>query len=85
MTAPIALSEAEALLAPMSRFPRVALAVSGGPDSLALMHLAARWHAARGGSPEVTVLTIDHGLRTESREEAEQVGRMAAGTLSPTV
>ena len=38
---PISHAEADRLLAPLARFPRVALAVSGGPDSLALMHLAA--------------------------------------------
>jgi tRNA(Ile)-lysidine synthase len=78
MTAPITLSEAEALLAPLSRFPRLALAVSGGPDSVALMHLAARWCDTRGGTPELSVLTVDHGLRAASREEAELVGRVAA-------
>jgi tRNA(Ile)-lysidine synthase len=80
MTAPITPSEAEALLAPLSRFPRVALAVSGGPDSVALMHLAARRREARG---EITVLTVDHGLRASSREEAELVGRMAAALGLP--
>jgi tRNA(Ile)-lysidine synthase len=82
MTAPIAFSEAEALLAPLARFPRVALAVSGGPDSVALMHLAARWRV-RCGSPELTVLTVDHRLRPESGEEAERVGRMAASLGLP--
>jgi tRNA(Ile)-lysidine synthase len=45
------------------------LAVSGGPDSLALLALAA---AARPGKIEAA--TVDHGLRSESRDEAEQVG-----------
>jgi tRNA(Ile)-lysidine synthase len=78
MTAsPITLLEAEALLAPLARFPQVALAVSGGPDSLALMHLAVAWRAERAGAPALTVLTVDHGLRQSSRREAELVGRMA--------
>lgn len=51
---------------------RVGLAVSGGPDSLALLLLA---HAVLPGSFEVA--TVDHGLRPESAKEAEQVGRIA--------
>ena len=57
---PITLLEARTLLAPLRRFPRVALAVSGGPDSLALMQLAARLRAEFGVS--LTVLTVDHGF-----------------------
>ena len=36
--------------------------MSGGPDSLALLMLAARWRSSRGGVPRLTVLTVDHGL-----------------------
>jgi tRNA(Ile)-lysidine synthase len=50
---------------------RLGLAVSGGPDSLALLLLAA---AARPGRIEAT--TIDHALRTESRAEAELVAEI---------
>lgn len=74
---PIPEHEADALLAPLMRFPRVALAVSGGPDSLALMHLAAAWSGTHD-SPAFTVLTVDHGLREGSRAEAETVCRLAA-------
>ena len=49
----------------------VLLAVSGGPDSSALMHAA----AVLGAS--VRVATVDHGLRPGSGAEAEQVGRAA--------
>jgi len=83
VTAPITPPETETLLAPLSRFPRVALAVSGGPDSVALMQLAARWREAKGGNPELTVLTVDHRLRASSRGEAELVGRMAAALGLP--
>jgi tRNA(Ile)-lysidine synthase len=48
---------------------RLGLAVSGGPDSLALLLLAA---AARPGLVEA--LTVDHALRPESRAEAQMVG-----------
>lgn len=74
---PIDQDEAEALLAPLARFRRVALAVSGGPDSLALMSLATAWCSTRA-TPVLSVLTVDHDLRPDSREEAELVGRLAA-------
>jgi tRNA(Ile)-lysidine synthase len=51
--------------------PRVAVAVSGGPDSLALTILADRWARARGG--EVMALSVDHRLRRESGGELAQV------------
>src|SRR6478672_1526913 len=49
----------------------VGLAVSGGPDSLALLLLAA---AARPGLVEAA--TVDHALRPESRAEAETVATL---------
>lgn len=56
----------------------VLLAVSGGPDSMAMMHLAARWAGGLGaGAPELHVATVDHGLRSASRAEAEQVAAAA--------
>ncbi|MGH6737253.1 MAG: tRNA lysidine(34) synthetase TilS [Methyloceanibacter sp.] len=80
---PISRSEAKSLLAPLARFPRVALAVSGGPDSLALMHLAARWRMTRRTGPEISVLTVDHGLRAGSRDEVLMVGRIAKSLRLP--
>lgn len=47
---------------------RLGIAVSGGPDSLALLLLAA---AARPGRVEAA--TVDHQLRADSRQEAEFV------------
>jgi tRNA(Ile)-lysidine synthase len=61
-----------AVLGPFETAPRLAVAVSGGPDSLALALLAADWAGARGG--EVLALSVDHGLRPESAAEACQVG-----------
>ena len=61
-----------ARLGPWETAPRLAVAVSGGADSLALTLLADRWAKARGGS--VLGLTVDHGLRPESAAEARQVG-----------
>jgi tRNA(Ile)-lysidine synthase len=76
---PLAAEAARQLFEPIARFSHLAVAVSGGPDSLALLHLLARWRAERGHQPDVTVLTVDHGLRPGSRDEALMVGRMAAG------
>jgi tRNA(Ile)-lysidine synthase len=53
---------------------RIGVAVSGGPDSLALLLLAA---AVRPG--RVEAITVDHALRAESRAEAEQVAVVCAG------
>jgi tRNA(Ile)-lysidine synthase len=59
------------------RHPFVAVALSGGPDSLALTILADRWVRERGG--RLAALTVDHGLRPESAHEAQTVaGWMAA-------
>src|SRR5579884_1573092 len=45
------------------------IAVSGGGDSIALMHLAAGWAEANHLHPPV-VLTVDHGLRPGSGRDA---------------
>lgn len=77
--APLSRSEADALFGLFSSYPHIALAVSGGADSMALMVLAAEWQRrAPPPAPELTVLTVDHGLRPESTAEAQQVGREAA-------
>ena len=60
------------LLAP---YPSVLLAVSGGPDSVALMLLCAQWSLR--ASRHIAVATVDHRLRKEARAEAEEVGRWA--------
>lgn len=51
--------------------PKIAVAVSGGGDSLALAALLQEWVAAREG--ELLALTVDHGLRPESAAEARAV------------
>jgi tRNA(Ile)-lysidine synthase len=51
---------------------KTAIAVSGGGDSLALMHLLAAYAKARRAPPPV-VLTVDHGLRPGSSADARKV------------
>jgi len=63
-------------LAPFEAKPRIAVAVSGGADSMALVLLAARWAARRGGS--VMALSVDHGLRPEAKAEVRRVKRWLA-------
>jgi len=55
----------------IARDARIGVAVSGGPDSLALLLLAA---AARPGRVEAA--TIDHGFRKEARDEAAMVANI---------
>lgn len=51
----------------------LAVAASGGPDSLALL-----WLASAAFGERVHVLTVDHGLRTEAAGEAASVTAYAA-------
>lgn len=60
------------LLAP---YDSMLLAVSGGPDSVALMLLAAQWQGR--ANRRIAVATVDHGLRVGSRAEAEMVANWA--------
>lgn len=57
---------------PFEPRPVLAIAVSGGADSLALALLAAAWARAREG--RAIALTVDHGLRPDSAAEARRVG-----------
>jgi tRNA(Ile)-lysidine synthase len=52
--------------------PFVAVAVSGGPDSLALAILVDRWVRSRRG--EMCALSVDHRLRPESGAEIRRLG-----------
>lgn len=74
---PLTEPEVDARLAPLSSLAAIGLAVSGGPDSTALLLLADRWSRAAAGRPRLHVLTIDHGLRAAARAEAESVVALA--------
>src|SRR4051812_9991821 len=54
--------------------PQIAVAVSGGGDSMALAVLMQEWVQARSGT--MLALTVDHGLRTESSNEARAVQKL---------
>jgi tRNA(Ile)-lysidine synthase len=76
---PLSLSEFAASLASIAQFesfPFLAVAVSGGSDSLALAILADRWARERGG--QICALTVDHRLRPESGEEIRRLGAWLA-------
>src|SRR5262245_21437394 len=73
---PLTEAEFAALMRPLGPFeaqPRLAVAVSGGSDSLALTLLLHDW--ARRQRGVLTALTVDHGLRPEAAAEARQVAR----------
>lgn len=72
-----------AALGPFEAHPHLAVAVSGGADSLALLLLADDWARRRGGG--ATGLTVDHGLRPESAAEARRIGTWLAGRAIPHV
>jgi tRNA(Ile)-lysidine synthase len=74
---PISAQEAKRLFADWRGVPAIVLAVSGGPDSIALMWLAARWRRALARGPRLIAVTVDHGLRPEAAAEARGVKRLA--------
>jgi tRNA(Ile)-lysidine synthase len=74
---PISKRHAKGLFADWRGVPAIVLAVSGGPDSIALMWLAARWRRALARGPRLIAVTVDHGLRAEAAGEARNVKRLA--------
>ena len=73
--------EANALFSGLEGFRGLILAVSGGPDSTALLVMAADWakrlKRQQKRPPKLIAVTIDHGLRPESRREAAAVKKLA--------
>lgn len=58
--------------------PHIALAVSGGGDSMGLLALAAKCVAMYSNSPQFTVLSVNHGLRPEAADEIANVATACA-------
>jgi tRNA(Ile)-lysidine synthase len=73
----VSASEVTSLFSGLQSLPVLVLAVSGGPDSTALMVLAARWRDSLTTKPKLIAVTVDHGLRKESKAEAAAVARLA--------
>jgi tRNA(Ile)-lysidine synthase len=74
---PISIDRSTELFEPLTFHAHVALAVSGGSDSTALMWLVSRWALTIADPPKITVLTVDHGLRPEAADECRTVVRWA--------
>ena len=65
-------------------FASLGLAVSGGGDSMALLHMTHTWlstQQSQGALLEVSLhaVTVDHGLREEAAAEAAMVAQVCAG------
>lgn len=73
----ISAQHAKTLFAGWKDSPALVLAVSGGPDSVALMWLAARWRRGLKKGPRLIAVTVDHGLRNEAAREARDVKQLA--------
>lgn len=72
-------AEIQRLFAPLHMARGLVLAISGGPDSLALMMLAARWRDLNKTEklPQIFVASVDHALRPEASDEAQRVKDLA--------
>jgi tRNA(Ile)-lysidine synthase len=68
----------DALLAPLAEYDAALLAISGGPDSTALLALAVEWAHRAPQAPRIAAATVDHALRRESAVEAAGVGALCA-------
>jgi tRNA(Ile)-lysidine synthase len=69
--------EASGLFRGLEDLPGLLLAISGGPDSTALLVLAARWAKQLKRAPKLFAVTVDHGLRREAVREAAAVRKLA--------
>jgi tRNA(Ile)-lysidine synthase len=74
---PFSDAELDSYFSDLEHRRRVLLAVSGGPDSTALLLLAHRWRKERRAGPALIAVTVDHRLRPDSKREAANVGKLA--------
>ncbi|MGO4675309.1 tRNA lysidine(34) synthetase TilS [Bosea sp. 2YAB26] len=81
---PVSAGEAASLFAGLAGETRLLIAVSGGPDSVALLSLLHDW-SQQPARPALHAATVDHGLRETSSSEAEAVGALCSGLRVPHV
>lgn len=65
------------LFARLEGLSHIAIGVSGGSDSTALMCLVSDWEQSQAAAPRISILTVDHGLREGSAAEAATVAGWA--------
>ncbi|MDX5595413.1 tRNA lysidine(34) synthetase TilS [Pseudovibrio sp. SPO723] len=70
---PIEPDEADTLFRALNDLKAVAVGVSGGADSVALLVLLSEWAKRGDGKPAIAAITVDHGLRPEAATEAAGV------------
>lgn len=70
--------EADALFRGLEGLGGLVIAVSGGPDSTALLILAAHWAKRLQRPPKLLAITVDHGLRAHAAREAAAVKILAS-------
>ncbi|NND49260.1 MAG: tRNA lysidine(34) synthetase TilS [Rhizobiales bacterium] len=78
IAAPIGADEACVLFDWLAGRDRIAIAVSGGRDSMALLRMMQRWADRSEARMQIVALTVDHDLRAGSQDEARQVADWCA-------
>lgn len=79
---PLGAREAAALFSGLAGEAKLLVAVSGGPDSVALLALLAEW-TGEPGRPALHAATVDHGLRAASAAEADGVAALCSSLGVP--
>lgn len=81
---PIAPPEADTLFSDYRPMRRLLIAVSGGSDSMALLHLLSAWcQRSSATPPDLLVATVDHALRPAAAVEAAWVAAQASSLGLP--
>jgi len=73
---PLADHELDGLFSGIASASAVVVAVSGGPDSMALLSALARWRDL-GATPRLLAATVDHGLRPQGAGDADLAAALA--------